>query len=51
MMFRRNDKNELDYKTINEVVSLTKQILSIGAVLAVILAIYIFTLTTQAYIA
>lgn len=43
-MFRKSDKNELDYQTINEVANLSKKILSIGVVLSLILAIYVFTL-------
>ena len=40
----KNKNSELDYKTINEVAKLSKTILSIGVILTIILAIYVFTL-------
>ncbi len=43
-MLKKTNNNELDYKTINEVAKLSKNILSIGVILTVILAIYVFTL-------
>lgn len=43
-MLKKINNNELDYKTINEVAKLSKNILSIGVILTVILAIYVFTL-------
>lgn len=43
-MLKKTNNNELDYKTINEVAKLSKNILSIGVILIVILAIYVFTL-------
>lgn len=43
-MFKKTNNNELDYRTINEVAKLSKSILSIGVILTIILAIYVFTL-------